>query len=67
MYRDVHDLTPEELSELKGDYYWQLDECGEADEMGISLWNTDDIPDQVIFEHYAGISFVEDDFFCNVH
>ena len=24
-----------------------------------------DIPDEVLFEQYGGISFVKDDFFCN--
>ncbi|MBO5969202.1 MAG: hypothetical protein J6S14_11975 [Clostridia bacterium] len=63
MYRDVHDLTKDELDELRWSYYWQLVDSGEDD--GIDY--ADDIPDDVLFDHYAGIGFVEEDFFCNMN
>ena len=62
MYRDVRDLTEDELNELRWSYFWELVDTGEDDEIE---W-PDDIPDAVLFDHYAGISFVEDDFFCNI-
>lgn len=62
MYRDVRDLNKDELEELRWSYYCQLVDEGEDD--GIE-W-VDDIPDAVLFDHYAGIGFVEDDFFCNL-
>ena len=62
MYRDVRDLNQDELEELRRSYYWQLVDTGEDE--GIE-W-VDDIPDAVLFDHYDGISFVEEDFFCNI-
>ena len=62
MYRDVRELNKDELDELRWSYYWELVDTGEDD--GIE-W-ADDIPDAVLFDHYAGISFVEEDFFCNL-
>ena len=62
MYRDVFDLTKDELEELRDSYYWQLVDTGEDE--GID--GPEDIPDDVLFDHYAGISFVEEDFFCNI-
>ena len=62
MYRDVRDLNQDELEELREMYYWQLVETGEDE--GIDC--ADDIPYAVLFDHYAGIGFVEDDFFCNL-
>lgn len=62
MYRDVFDLSKDELDELRETYYWQLVDTGEDE--GID--GPEDIPDDVLFDHYAGISFVEEDFFCNI-
>lgn len=63
MYRTVYELTDEEIEELKETYYYQLVDTGEDEELGID--SSDGIPDELIYEHYDGISFVEDDFFCN--
>lgn len=63
MYKTVYDLTPEELDELKEAYAVQLQE-----DSGISygeLVEAHNIPDDVIFHHYADIQFTDDDFFCN--
>lgn len=62
MYRDVRELNKDELDELRETYYWQLVDTGEDE--GID--GPEDIPDDVLFDHYAGISFVEEDFFCNI-
>jgi hypothetical protein len=64
----VRELNREQLDELKQIYACQLRDCGEDEEvMGISYQEFVDAlrtPDEVIFEHYDGICFVEDDFFC---
>ena len=63
MYKSVEELRREELDELKNNYYWQLYDQGGL-VAGIS--DSSEIPDNVILEHYAGVSFVEEDFFCNI-
>lgn len=64
----VRELNREQLDELKQTYACQLRDCGEDEEViGISYQELVDalrIPDEVIFEHYDDIWFVEDDFFC---
>lgn len=62
MYRTVWDLGKDELNELRWTYYCQLVDTGEDE--GID--GPDDIPDEVLFDHYADICFVEDDFCCNI-
>lgn len=69
----VKDLTRDEISELKMNYLIELDGEGQLEEVsGIEcvsygeLANIDDIvPDSVIFNHYEGVTFGKDDFFCN--
>ena len=68
----VQELSREQLTELKEHYLVELDNCGELEEVaGIDtisygvLADIDEIvPDEVVFNHYDGIDFVEDDFFC---
>ena len=52
-YRSVNELTPEELEELRTEYFFQHNVEFNA------------ITDEMLFEHYAKVSFVEDDFFCD--
>lgn len=65
----VEELNRYQLNELKEAYISQLTESGEYKEvLGISygeLVGAAEIPDEVIFNHYAGVTFVEDDFFCS--
>lgn len=71
---DVHDLSRDQLIELKQNYFTELVNEGTfAEVVGRdydepSWWdlaNADDIvPDDVIFRNYEGIHFVNDDFFC---
>ena len=57
MYRTVKELNNNELDELRNSLYWQeLSKSGIGEE---AITNT------MLFEHYDGINFVEDDFFCN--
>jgi len=61
MYKNVHDLSRDELDELKASYYDQLQYTDDAN----TFLCYDEIPDDVIFNHYSEISFIDDDFFCN--
>ena len=71
---DVRDLSREQLVELKQNYMTELVNEGtfaevmnrEYDEPSYGdLAEADElISDDFIFEHYADISFVPDDFFC---
>ena len=63
MYRTVYDLNEEELNELRETYYYQLLDSDE-DVLENYDWAAD-IPNEVIYNHYDGISFTEDDFWCN--
>ena len=68
----VTELTRAQLIQLKRNYMIELADSGEfAEVMGADYdepswgeleWADDIIPDHVIFEHYAGTYFVEDDF-----
>ena len=71
MYKTVYDFTREELNELKEAYFYD-EEIKEP--IMYNHWLTGelvpvlfagDIPDDIIFEHYKDVSFVDDDFFCN--
>ena len=61
---DVTELSLEQLDELRWTHYWELVYNGEDEKLGYN--NPDDIPDEVIFDYYAGINFVNDDFVCTV-
>lgn len=60
-YKTVEDLSHAELEELRGSYFDQLD----SDE--IFEDDINNITDEILFEHYNGIVFTDDDFFCNNH
>lgn len=61
-YRTVQELTREELNELKQSYVAETVKNPSWGELADSV----DIPDEVIFEKYAGIAFGPEDFFCNM-
>ena len=61
---DVTELNEEQLDELRWAYYYELVDSGEDEEIGCNC--PDDIEDEILFEHYAGINFVNDDFACTV-
>jgi hypothetical protein len=66
--KTVYDLSREQLNELKQAYVCQLYEDSDVLESPSygELVDSEQIPDSVIFEHYDGVSFVDDDFFCSV-
>ena len=75
---DVKELTQDQLNELKESLYYQIhdidDETIAFAVIDSALPYTpetlpdypDEIPDEIIFNVYAGISFVNDDFFCSM-
>lgn len=63
MYRVIQDLTRDELDELKLSYLMVLEN---DTEYPVLLPDPDDIPDETLFEYYDGMTFTEDDFFCNL-
>ena len=62
-YRTVHELNEDELNELKDAYFDQLQYTEDAD----TFESADDIPNEIIFDHYEDIGFVKEDFFCNTN
>ena len=63
MYKMVQDLSRDELNELKSNFFYQ-DETQDINEGTFST--PEEIPDAIIFEHYDGVCFVKEDFFCNI-
>ena len=59
----VFDLTREQLDELKEAYFYAEET---ADILPDYITSPTDIPDDIILEHYNGISFVPDDFWCSM-
>lgn len=63
--KDVKELTREELNELKASYLTKLKEDESPSYQ--NYVNAENIPDEIIFEEYSGITFVKEDFFCNLN
>jgi|LakMenE18May11ns_1017448.scaffolds.fasta_scaffold9574201_2 hypothetical protein len=60
--KNVQELNRNELDQLKWNYFY--------DEVIDHKYQYDyphEISDEVIFAHYEHVSFVEEDFFCNVN
>ena len=74
---DVHDLSSEQMLELKQHYLEQLAsegsfaevmDCDYNEPSYYDLANANEIvPDDVVFHEYDGIKFVPDDFFCTAN
>ena len=62
--KTVKELTREELNELKASYLTKLKEDESPSYQ--DYVNAENIPDEIIFEEYEGITFVKEDFFCNL-
>lgn len=57
-YKTVYDLTSKELNELREAYFEQPDSENIFEEI-------ENITDDILFEHYDGVLFTDEDFFCN--
>lgn len=64
MRKSVFDLSPAEMEELKQSYFYQLQD--ENPEILQGITEAEQIPDDIIQEHYISVEFVNDDFFCNM-
>tara|TARA_B100000927_G_C16043967_1_gene300314 strand:- start:31 stop:219 length:189 start_codon:yes stop_codon:yes gene_type:complete len=61
MYKDVNELNENELEELRERYFYQVIDNGEEE------YNAPyEIPISNVISFYEEISFVEEDFFCNI-
>lgn len=65
-YMSVYELSKEQLSELKSDWFWDtVDNCVDETEVDPRDYGyPDNIPDKLVKEHYKDICFVNDDFLC---
>ena len=62
--KTVHELNQEELEELRGNYFAELEDTY-PDILG-DMSNADKITMSNVISHYEGVYFVDDDFFCNI-
>lgn len=69
-YRSVYQLTPDMLSVLKQKLFYDS-ECDEFQRLSdeerdsvASIAFYDQIPNEIAFHAFEGISFVDEDFFC---
>lgn len=62
--KSVHELNQEELEELRGNYFAQLQDTDE--EVLGDIIEAEEIPIENVIAHYEGTYFVEEDFFCNL-
>lgn len=60
---DVHELTRDQLNELKQAYFWGDETMDLVPDDAVC---PEDIPDEIIFAHWEGTVFVEDDFFSTI-
>ena len=63
----VYELSRDQIDELKSHYFWGEDtaDIPKYNSIGEPALFSGDIPDAVIYEYYAGIEFVNDDFTCS--
>jgi hypothetical protein len=65
--KSVHELSQDELNELRSRWYSQHEDDGSLEEiMGREVEDEEDIPMDIIVAYYEGTYFVEEDFFCNL-
>lgn len=66
--RSVHDLTQNELEELRERFFYKMQDDGSMEEAmgGIIYEYAEDIPMDLVKIHYEDYFFVEEDFFCNL-
>jgi hypothetical protein len=65
--KSVHELSAEELQELRRRFYHQHLDDGSLEEIvGEDLCDEEDLDMSLIIDYYEGTYFVEEDFFCNI-
>ena len=64
--KSVHELSQDELNELRSRWYSQHEDDGSLEEiMGREVEDEEDIPMDIVVAYYEGTYFVEEDFFCS--
>lgn len=58
----VYELSRDQIDELKTEYFYGNETKDNVPDNIIYLWK---IPDDIIFEHFNDINFVNDDFCCS--
>lgn len=61
--KTVDELTQNELEELRSRYYYQGLDDGSLEEV---IESEEEIPMDLVKDHYRDTLFVEEDFFCNL-
>ena len=65
--KSVHELSAEELQELRSRWYHQhLDDGSLEEVVGREVEDEEEIPMDIVIAYYEGTYFVEEDFFCNI-
>ena len=66
--KSVHELTQDELEELRSRWYSQHEDDGSLEEVMDMEGeiNEEDIPMDIVVAYYEDTYFVEEDFFCNL-
>jgi hypothetical protein len=64
--KSVHELSAEELQELRSNYFHRHLTDDEIEENDWSYESEEDIPMEEVIDFYEGTYFVEEDFFCNI-
>jgi len=65
--KSVHELSAEELQELRSRWYHQHLDDGTLEEvMEYDPEDEDNVPMDVVIEYYGATYFVEEDFWCNL-
>ena len=66
--KSVHELTQNELEELRSRWFSQHEDDGSLEEVMDMEGeiNEEDIPMDIVKTYYEGTFFVEEDFFCNL-
>ena len=65
--KTVHELTQDELNELRSRWYSQHEDDGSLEEiMGREVEDEEDVPMDIVMTYYEDTYFVEEDFWINI-
>jgi hypothetical protein len=65
--KSVHELSQDELQELRSRWYSQHEDDGSLEEvLETEVDDETEVPMDVVIAYYEGTYFVEEDFWCNL-
>ena len=65
--KSVHELSTDELEELRSRWYSQHEDDGSLEEvLDKEVEDETEVPMDVVIAYYEGTYFVEEDFWCNL-